>query len=188
MSKLSEYSSRILKISGDNFPEYSAMRGIKQSIDLDVGKGHALHRTVNGELLSTSLRLSPKYKTTIIGTDTFPPAISNLYVGRKLTISCIEVVGQVVTLNTGTKSLSLDRKPALNSCGTIVSNDGTYSANVNFTNGLVVINESVLNTINYSDIATIHYQPELEMLVESWTCESVEWNKSRHWTIKLLEV
>lgn len=179
---------KILRITGADFPEYSVNRGIRQSLEPDQTSGGFLRRTVNGELISMKLGNTIKYKSSIVGDDIIPPAISNLYIGKRLTIHCVEFIGQMIEIANKTISLPLNRQPVENSKGIITTSDGSYHADIDFVCGTAVIKENILNNIDVQKYATLYYLPKMEMMVESWTSETTEWNKSRHWVLKLLEV
>jgi hypothetical protein len=67
-------------------PPYSA-RGLKQSLD-PVGQSISLERTVNGELIDTSVALFRKYRSTIQGADQQPPAVDGVWPGLTVTVGC----------------------------------------------------------------------------------------------------
>lgn len=77
-----------LTLSGIGVPPYSA-RGLSQSIE-QIDAGVVLARDWNGNLLDLSNPNFQKYRTSISGDDQAPPAFDGVWLGRLITIECIQ--------------------------------------------------------------------------------------------------
>src|SRR5260221_12587240 len=80
-----------LTLSIGGLPPYSS-RGCHQV--LEPIKSAELHRTVNGELVTTVSELHHKYKTVIKGQDKLPVALGDLWKGQDIVVGCIQMLWQ----------------------------------------------------------------------------------------------
>lgn len=77
----------ILVIDAIAFPVGSA-RGITQTLQPIDGMAKP-RRTVNGELIDVSAAAFRKYKSTITFADQRPPALDGIWIGKTVTVDCI---------------------------------------------------------------------------------------------------
>jgi len=80
-------ATTLLSLSGEGVPPYSA-RGLTQTLEPIPAAANA-RRTVNGELIDTSVEELRKYQSTIQCNDQQAPAFDGIWPGQILTVDCV---------------------------------------------------------------------------------------------------
>lgn len=96
----------LLRLSPLGVPPYSA-RGITQTLE-PIAASSSMRRTVNGELIDLSVEELRKYKSTIQCTDQRHPALSGVWPGMTLTVSCVAELGYEETTDAAPERTVVD--------------------------------------------------------------------------------
>lgn len=91
----------ILTIDAIDFPAGSA-RGITQTLEPIDGLAKP-RRTINGELIDISASAFRKYKSTITFADSRPPALDGIWVGKVVSVGCINELWYPTATGSATK-------------------------------------------------------------------------------------
>lgn len=160
-----------LKLSIGGLPPFSS-RECRQ--ELSPIKSAEVHRTVNGELVSTISKHHQKYQTTIKGNDKLPAAIDCLWKGQDVDVSCIQMLWQKAE----EREVELNRTPVPSSLRAI--NDERRAVDVVSVEGKHV----VLEAPGY-----VGYRPVLKMKLIDFGYETEEWGDGAiSWYLKLEEI
>lgn len=160
-----------LTLSIGGLPPYSS-RGCRQT--LAPIKSAEVHRTVNGELVTTVSELHHKYKTIIKGQDKLPVALDNLWKGQDIIVGCMQFLWQK------TEDLIVELKRAPVAGSVIAINEHRRPVTI------VGIREK---KITLEQPAYVGYRPILNMKIIDFGYETEEWGEGIiSWYLKLEEV
>lgn len=83
----------VLTLTGMGVAPYSA-RGLSQTLE-PIPQATQVVRTINGELIDIAPAQFRKYRSTISCSDVDAPALSGIWPGQTLTVSCIAELGSI---------------------------------------------------------------------------------------------
>lgn len=94
----------LLSIVGIDLGDYSA-RQLTMTLN-PIASGAGLRRSVNGTLLDLTALQFRKYQASVTATDVDAPALTNIWQGQTVTVTCIPNMG-VIDSTDGTVTLSM---------------------------------------------------------------------------------
>lgn len=163
-------SESCLKMSIGGLPPFSARGCVQSLVPIETAD---VHRSVNGELVTTVSKNHHKYKTTIKSQDKLPIAMDSLWIGQDVELGCIQRLWQ--------KSEGLHlrlARPAV--AGSIVA--------LNQDRQPVVVLQVEGQDVTLEAVGFVGYRPKLAMKIVDFGYETQEWGQGHtSWFIKLEE-
>ena len=164
-------SETYLTLSVGGLPPFSS-RGCRQ--ELKPIETAETHRTVNGELVTTTTPLHHKYKTIIKGKDQLPAALDSMWKGQDVKVGCIQYLWQKAE----GKKVLLNREPIK---GSLVA--------INELRKKVKIQSIQDKEVELAEPGFVGYRPRLYMKLVDFGYETEEWGNSEiTWYMKLEEL
>ncbi|MBP6985878.1 MAG: hypothetical protein KBB83_04725 [Alphaproteobacteria bacterium] len=163
-------SESCLRMSVGGLPPFSA-RDCQQILEpIEIAE---VHRSVNGEMVTTVSRNHHKYKTTIRSQDKLPIAIDSLWIGQDVELGCIQRLWQKTDQN----DLQLARPPVE---GSVVALSQERQP--------IEVQQVQGQNVTLTSPGYVGYRPQLMMKIIDFGFETQEWGEGRtSWFLKLEE-
>lgn len=160
-----------LTLSMGGLPPFSARGCIQVLAPIESAE---VHRTINGELVTTVSKLHHKYKSTIKSQDKLPIAMDSLWKGQDVELGCMQRLWEKSDGNT----VALSRRPV---SGSVVAISQDRLA--------VEVLQVEGQKVTLAGPAFVGYRPLLVMKITDFGYETEEWGEGNvSWFLKLEEV